>query len=47
VILCVQPKESLKEKLEKRHELAKFLVEFLYVKSNLNISEDENVKEEV
>ncbi|HTO36603.1 MAG TPA: helicase-related protein, partial [Flavobacterium sp.] len=39
VILCVQPKESLKEKLEKRHELAKFLVEFLYEKSNLNSSE--------
>lgn len=39
VMLYVQPKESLKEKLEKRHELAKFLVEFLYEKSNLNSSE--------
>ncbi len=47
VILCVQPKESLKEKLEKRHELAKFIVEFLYQKSNLNIVEDEREKEEV
>lgn len=47
VILCVQPKDSLKEKLEKRHELAKFLVEFLYEKSNLNIAEDEKEKEEV
>lgn len=47
VILCVQPKESLREKLEKRHELAKFLVEFLYEKSNLNFAEDEKEKEEV
>jgi len=45
VILCVQPKESLKEKLEKRHELARFLVEFLYEKSNLTITEVE--REEV
>ena len=45
VILCVQPKETLKEKLEKRHELARFIVEFLYEKSNLNIAESE--KEEV
>src|SRR5215203_7348483 len=47
LILCVQPKDSLKEKLEKRHELAKFLVEFLYEKSNLSIAEDEKEKEEV
>ncbi len=47
VILCVQPKDSLKEKLEKRHELARFLVEFLYEKSNLTITEDEKEKEEV
>jgi len=46
VILCVQPKDSLKEKLEKRHELVKFIVEFLYEKSNLNIAEDDNEKEE-
>ncbi len=45
VILCVQPKESLKEKLEKRHELARFVVEFLYEKSNVTIAEVE--KEEV
>jgi ATP-dependent DNA helicase RecQ len=45
VILCVQPKESLKEKLAKRHELARFIVEFLYEKSNLNTTEGE--KEEV
>lgn len=47
VIICVQPKESLKEKLKKRHELAKFLVEFLYEKSSLNIAEFEKEKEEV
>ncbi len=45
VILCVQPKALLKEKLEKRYELARFLVEFLYEKSNTNISDKE--KEEV
>jgi len=45
VILCVQQKDSLKEKLEKRHELARFLVEFLYEKSNLTITEVE--REEV
>lgn len=46
-IFCVQPKDILKEKLEKRHELAKFLVEYLYKKSNLNIAEGEKEKEEV
>ena len=38
VVVCLHPKEMLKEKLEKRHELAKFIVEFLYEKSNLNIT---------
>ena len=47
VILCVQPKESLKAKLEKRHELAKFIVELLYKKSNMNGAEDEKETEEV
>lgn len=47
VVLCLHPKEMLKEKLDKRHELAKFIVEFLYAKSNLNISEDDVDKEEV
>lgn len=44
-ILYVQPKAVVKEKLEKRHELAKFIVEFLYEKSNSSIAEAE--KEEV
>ncbi len=47
VIICVQPKESLKEKLEKRHELAKFIVDYLYQKSNINLAEEEVEKEEV
>jgi ATP-dependent DNA helicase RecQ len=46
-ILCLHPKEMLKEKLEKRHELAKFIVEFLHEKSNLNISAADAEKEEV
>ena len=47
VILCVQSKDSLKERLEKRHELARFLVEYLFEKSNLNNAESEKEKEEV
>lgn len=47
VVLCLHPKETLKEKLEKRHELAKFIVEYLYEKSNLNVAEDDKDKEEV
>jgi ATP-dependent DNA helicase RecQ len=33
-VLGLHPKELLKEKQEKRHELARFIVEFLYAKSN-------------
>ena len=47
VVLCLHPKEVLKEKLEKRHELAQFIVEHLYEKSNLCVSVDEEGKEEV
>ncbi|REG82491.1 ATP-dependent helicase [Algoriphagus antarcticus] len=46
-VLCLHPKEILKEKLEKRYELAKFIVEFLYQKSILNSSEGDFAKEEV
>lgn len=42
--ICLQPKESLKEKLEKRHELARFIVELLYEKSNEQ--DDDGNKEE-
>lgn len=47
VVLFLQPKGLLKEKLEKRYELAKFIVEHLYEKSNLNISKEDTGKEEV
>jgi ATP-dependent DNA helicase RecQ len=47
VVLANQPQEKLKEKLEKRHELARFIVEFLYVKSSVNPVDDEIGKEEI
>ncbi len=47
VIHCLHPKEILKGKFEKRHELAMFIVEYLYEKSNLNILEDDKDKEEM
>lgn len=47
VVLCLHPKEVLKEKLEKRHELAKFIVEYLYEKGNVSFSESEENKEEI
>jgi ATP-dependent DNA helicase RecQ len=46
-VLSLHPKETLQEKLEKRHELAKFLVGFLHEKSNLNVSAADAGKEEV
>lgn len=46
-VLSLQSKELLQEKLEKRHTLAKFIVEFLYKKSNENISERDAIKEEI
>ncbi|MDE0472909.1 MAG: RecQ family ATP-dependent DNA helicase [Ekhidna sp.] len=46
-VLSLHPRETLKEKLEKRHELAKFIVEYLYEKSILNASEDDKDNEEV
>ncbi len=46
-VLCLHPKELLKGKLEKRHTLAKFIVEFLYAKSNINVLEDDSGKEEM
>ena len=47
VVLALHPREMLAEKLEKRHELAKFIVEFLYEKSTFNASEEDAGKEEV
>lgn len=45
--ISLHPRALLKEKLEKRHELAKFIIEFLHEKSNLNVTEYEVEKEEV
>jgi len=47
VVLALHPEKILREKLEKRHDLARFLVEFLFEKSNLNISETDPNKTEV
>ncbi len=46
-ILCLHPKEWLKEKLKKRHELAKSIVEFLYEKSKQDEAKETSGKEEV
>jgi len=47
VIQLLHSLALLKEKLEKRHELARFIVEFLYDKSNLNAAKEEAEKPEV
>lgn len=47
VALSLHPKQLLKEKLEKRYELAKFIVEFLYKKSTLDTTENNSEKDEV
>ncbi|MCF6153106.1 MAG: RecQ family ATP-dependent DNA helicase [Candidatus Kuenenia stuttgartiensis] len=47
LVVRVQPREILKEKLEKRHELAMFIVGYLYGKTNASIGKDEPEKEEV
>ena len=47
LMYCLQPKDQLREKLEKRHELAAFIVEFLYEKSRLDQTDPEAGKEEV
>ncbi|MGE6221695.1 RecQ family ATP-dependent DNA helicase [Nubsella zeaxanthinifaciens] len=46
-IAALHKKSLLKDKLEKRHTLAKFIVDFLYKKSNLNVSKEELTKDEV
>ena len=46
LIMCSQPKSVLKEKLERRHYLANFIVNYLYEKTNTN-SADETESEEV
>ncbi len=46
-VICLFPKDILKEKLEKRHELARFIVELLFEKSNSIASGNDSTKEEV
>ncbi|MBC6410808.1 MAG: RecQ family ATP-dependent DNA helicase [Ekhidna sp.] len=46
-VLSLHPEETLKEKLEKRYDLAKFIVEHLHKKSKLNPSKNDEQKEEV
>jgi ATP-dependent DNA helicase RecQ len=45
--LLIQPPYLLKDKLEKRQELARFLVEYLFDKCNQQPSVDKNEKDEV
>lgn len=45
-IIALHPRELLKEKLEKRQTLAKFIIEFLYEKTKTTASED-STKEEI
>lgn len=47
VILSLHPLKVLKEKLEKRHSLARFIVEYLFEKSNLILSAKLQENEEV
>lgn len=44
---ALHPNNILKAKLEKRHALAKFIVELLYEKSNINAPKDDFGKDEV
>lgn len=46
-ILGIQPKDTLEDKLKKRHELATFIVEFLYQRSRLIGSPNDMGKDEV
>jgi ATP-dependent DNA helicase RecQ len=46
-VICLQPKKILKEKLDKRQVLAKFIVEYLFEKSTLDVSGKDSGKEEV
>ncbi|MBW6479343.1 MAG: RecQ family ATP-dependent DNA helicase [Bacteroidales bacterium] len=47
VVLSLHPQDVLQEKLEKRHELSRFIVDFLYETSNMKISAEDAQKEEV
>lgn len=45
--VCLHPRRLLKEKLEKRQVLAKFIVEYLYEKVNVPVSDKDLRREEV
>jgi hypothetical protein len=45
-MLCLQKKEVLEAKFSKRHEIAQFILEYLYDLSNKNPVEEETNKEE-
>lgn len=46
-VACLQPKEKLNDKLEKRHELARFIIEILYKKCILEESNKDDGNEEI
>jgi ATP-dependent DNA helicase RecQ len=46
-VLGLYNQEALGEKLEKRHDLAQFIVEYLYAKSSANKGDTETGKEEI
>jgi len=46
-IVSLYPREVIEERLKRRGDLARFIVEFLYEKNNRDISEDDARKEEV
>ncbi len=46
-ILALHPYELLKEKLEKRQVLAKFIIEFLFEKVTINIADEATKKDEI
>lgn len=46
-VICLQSKEQLKDKLEKRHELARFIVDFFYDKTVSEATRDLVDKEEI
>ena len=45
-VLCLHEKERLEAKFAKRHEIAQFIVEYLYDISNINLAEDEETNKE-
>ena len=46
-LICLYERKELEERLAKRYELAQFIMEYLYDKSNIKRSADEMNKEEV